>query len=52
MQESFCERAYPLSDIKEMLTKAGFETVAVYDELSHDAPQEKSERLFVIARKK
>ena len=52
MQESFCERAYPLSDIKSMLTKAGFETVAVYDELSHDAPQENSERLFVIARKK
>ncbi len=52
MQESFCERAYPLSDIKSMLTKAGFETVAVYDELTRNEPHEKSERLFVIARKK
>ena len=52
MQESFCERAYPLPLIKEMLYKAGFETVAVYDELSREEPKETSERLFVIARKK
>ncbi|MBQ5824496.1 MAG: class I SAM-dependent methyltransferase [Clostridia bacterium] len=52
MQESFCERAYPLPLIKEMLYKAGFETVTVYDELSREEPKETSERLFVIARKK
>lgn len=52
MQESFCERAYSLSTIEEMLCKAGFETVAVYDELSREEPKENSERLFVIARKK
>lgn len=51
MQESFCERAYPLSLIKEMLDKAGFETVAVYDELSREEPKENSERLFIVARK-
>ncbi len=51
MQESFCERAYPLSLIQEMLGKAGLETVAVYDELSREEPKETSERLFIIARK-
>lgn len=51
-QESFCERAYPLDEIKAMLTKAGFETLKVYDELTKDEPKEDSERLFIIARKK
>ncbi len=51
-QESFCERAYPVGTIKAMLTDAGFETLAVYDELTKDKPKEDSERLFIIARKK
>ncbi len=52
MQESFCERAYALPLLKEMLGKAGFETVAVYDELSREEPKKNSERLFIVARKK
>lgn len=52
MQESFCERAYPLPMIEETLCRAGFETVAVYDELTREEPKENSERIFVIARKK
>ncbi len=52
MQESFCERAYPLPMLEEMLYKADFEPIAVYDELSREKPNEKSERLFIIARKK
>jgi SAM-dependent methyltransferase len=52
MQESFCERAYPLPLLKEMLKKSSFETVAVYDELTREAPKENSERLFIVARKK
>ena len=52
MQESFCERAYPLPLLKEMLKKSGFETVAVYDELTREEPKENSERLFIVARKK
>lgn len=51
VQDSFCERAYPLTLLKEMLCKAGFETVAVYDELTHEEPKEESERLFIVARK-
>lgn len=52
MQESFCERAYALPLLKEMLGKAGFETVSVYDELSREEPKKNSERLFIVARKK
>ena len=52
MQESFCERAYALPLLKEMLGKAGFEMVSVYDELSREEPKENSERLFIVARKK
>ncbi len=51
-QESFCERAYPLDEIKTMLEKADFEMLKVYDELTKDEPKENSERLFIIARKK
>ncbi len=51
-QESFCERAYPVDTIKTMLTGAGFETLAVYDELTKEKPKDDSERLFIIARKK
>ncbi len=51
-QESFCERAYPVDTIKTMLTAAGFETLAIYDELTRNEPKEDSERLFIIARKK
>lgn len=51
-QESFCERAYPVDTIKTMLTAAGFETLAVYNELTKNEPKEDSERLFIIARKK
>lgn len=51
-QESFCERAYEISELEAMLTKAGFETVAVYDELTQQQPHEKSQRVFITARKK
>lgn len=51
-QESFCERAYEISELEAMLTKAGFETVAVYDEMTEQPPHEKSQRVFITARKK
>ena len=51
-QESFCERAYEISELEAMLTKAGFETVAVYDELTRQPPHENSQRVFITARKK
>lgn len=51
-QESFCERAYGINELEAMLAKAGFETVAVYDELTYSAPQKNSQRVFITARKK
>ena len=50
-QESFCERAYSVECLKDMLAKAGFDVLNVYDELTKNEPNEKSERLFIIARK-
>lgn len=51
-QESFCERAYEISELEAMLENAGFEFIAVYDELTYTAPQENSQRVFITARKK
>lgn len=51
-QESFCERAYEIDELEEMLVKSGFETVAVYDELTKNPPRTDSQRVFIIARKK
>ncbi len=51
-QESFCERAYEISELETMLSKAVLEPVAVYDELTKQPPQENSQRVFIIARKK
>ncbi len=52
MQESFCERAYEIEALKDMLEKAGFETVAVYDELTKMPQNAGSQRVFITARKK
>lgn len=51
-QESFCERAYEIDELESMLEKSGFETVAVYDELTKTQPKPDSQRVFIIARKK
>lgn len=51
-QESFCERAYSVEDITSWLEKSGFETLNIFDELTHEPPRENSERLFIAARKK
>ena len=48
--ETHYERAYSVDEITELLTKAGLEVVAVYDNLSFNAPNEKSERIFFVAR--
>lgn len=50
--ESFCERAYSDAKIKEMLKNAGFETEAVYRDLSFDEPSETEQRVIYVARMK
>ncbi|MBQ3109985.1 MAG: class I SAM-dependent methyltransferase [Clostridia bacterium] len=48
--ETHYERAYSVEEIKDLLTKAGLEVVGVYDNLSFNAPGEKSERIFFVAK--
>ena len=50
--ESFCERAYSDAKIREMLKNAGFETEAVYGDLSFDEPSETEQRVIYVARMK
>ncbi len=49
--ESFSERAYQINDIKKWLKEAGFETLAVYDEMSKNPICEKTQRAVFAAKK-
>lgn len=48
-QEEHFQRGYTLNEIKELLDKAGLIFVDAYDELSLNAPNEKSTRIHVVA---
>ncbi len=50
--ESFRERAYPLNDIALWLETAGFEVIGVYDDMTMERADEKSERATFLAKKK
>lgn len=49
--EEFSEIALPQTEYTGMLENAGFETVEVYEYLTHDPPKENSEKLLIAARK-
>lgn len=49
-QETHYQRFHSLEEIKTAIREAGMELVAVYDAFSKDAPEDDSERLYVIAR--
>lgn len=48
--ERFKERAYEIDELREMLSFAGFETLAVYRDLTTDAPAEDADRVVFVAR--
>ena len=48
--ERFRERAYPVDELKEMLAEAGFETLAVYDDMTTEPLRENSDRAVFVAR--
>lgn len=50
--ECFREIALPQEKLSEMLEKAGFKVLEVYEYLTSDKPSEKSEKLMFVARKK
>ena len=49
-QETHQQKAYDLETMKRLLTQAGLEYMTAYDAFTKDAPTEKSERIYVIAR--
>lgn len=49
--EDFSERAYPDSELKEMLQKAGLKTEAVFSDLSRKKPSPKTERKIFVVKK-
>lgn len=50
--ESFSEKAYESEIVKNLLNEAELEFVAEYKELTHDAPDEKTERTVFVTRRK
>ncbi len=48
--ETHYERAYTIEEITSLLEKAGMEVVGVYDNLTFNPPEDKSERIFFVAR--
>ena len=49
--EDFCERAYSEESLRDMLKNAGFEVLAVWGDLSFDAPKADEQRLIFVAQK-
>lgn len=49
--EYFSERAFSDSDIKNLLSEAGFTDIKAYGELRKTAPSDTEERVFYVARK-
>lgn len=48
--ETHHQKAYPLSEIVDLLKQAGLEYVKAYDAFTEDTPHAKSERIYIIAR--
>lgn len=49
--ESFREIAFSEEEIRQMLEKSGFQVVNIYEYLTFDTPNDKSEKLLFAARK-
>lgn len=49
--ESFCERAYTSEEIKNALTKAGLKIEAIFEDMTQNAPNDKTERVVYVTRK-
>ena len=51
-QETHFQKAYELETIKKLIEQSGMEFVTAYDAFTKNAPNEKSERIYVIARER
>lgn len=52
LTDSLSERAYSVRTLKRLLSSAGFDTLAVYDDLSYEQPKDDSSRVVFVARRK
>lgn len=48
--ECHSQKAYTIEEVKKAVKDAGMEFVAVYDEKTHNEPDENSERVYYIVR--
>ncbi len=48
--ECHSQKAYGIEEVKRAIEASGMECVAVYDEKTHDAPDEDSDRVYFIAK--
>jgi len=51
-EETHYQRAYSFETIKDLLKSSGLEFVAMYDAFTFESPKEKSERVYVVAKKR
>lgn len=49
--ELHMQRAYPVEKVKELISKAGLETVAVYNAFTKEEPSGRSERIYFVAKR-
>lgn len=49
--ESFCERAYTDKELEEIISKAGFEILEIFGEMTFEPPKENSQRNIYIVKK-
>jgi len=50
-QECFSERGYTCVEMQDMLRKAGFEILEIYDNYTENKPSDKTERLVYVTKK-
>ena len=50
--ECFAERVYSAEELTKWLSRAGFEVLHIYGELTHEPPKEEEQRVFFAARRK
>ena len=48
--ETHYQRGYTVEEMKQLIEAAGLEYVAAYDAFSHKAPDQESERVYIVAR--
>ena len=51
-EETHFQKAYDLPVIQRLIEESGLEYIAAYDAISHNAPTEESERIYIIARER